>query len=234
MLITDFIENQIASLSFIPSECVKILKHYLDRLIRGHKKNVRCNIRELDPWFNTKFFLKNLHKLKNYSKRIKNHLFQQILNKVDRRSRFINPGDDTTHRVYGKKIHAANIQHDHGINGSINPIKIVDMVVVDLKDRILINDFDTYLPKKFVKKYPIKGYRFRSKIQILLKMILDIIKRLILVEVPKKRIWAVMDIWFSSSKFEKCIRDIGISYALQSKKDRQVRLFKNWININDY
>jgi len=79
MSITNFIDFKIDSLDFIPLDCLKIVRNYLDGLIRGHKKSVSGIIREIYPRYSTKNFLRHLERLKEYHKYLKQHAFQQII-----------------------------------------------------------------------------------------------------------------------------------------------------------
>ncbi|NVM53137.1 MAG: transposase [Candidatus Helarchaeota archaeon] len=234
MELAQFLESQIDTLQFLPPRCQKIVEIYLDGLVRGHKKSVKGIIREFQLHFTTQFLLTHLKQLPAYSSPLKQHIYRQIRLKVDRRSKFFLAGDDTSHRVYGKKIYAAGIQYDHALNAFINSIKLVDLIVSDLKDRVLLNDFKVYMPKSFVATHSWQGYQFRSKIDLLSELMICMIQTMNEVAVPKKTIWVLVDSWFSSGKFEKRIRDVGANYVLQVKKDRRIRLFQTWMRIDQY
>jgi len=234
MSIIDFIDFKINSLGFIPLESLNIMRCYLDGLIRGNKKSVSGIVREIYPIYSIKSFLRHLKKLKGHQKSLKHHAFQQIIPKLDRCSKIIISGDDTTHQVYGKMIYGASIQHDHALNASINSIKLVDLVVSDLKERVLFNDFNIYLPKKFIEKYKLKGFQFLTKIQLLQELILYVVENLKFTNMPKKSIWVVTDSWYVSGEFDKSLHDLGVNSVLQLKKDRKIRLFDKWFRIDEY
>jgi len=104
MSIKNFIDFKIDSLDFIPLDCLKIVRNYLDGLIRGHKKSVSGIIREIYPRYSTKNFLRHLERLKEYHKYLKQPAFQQIIPKLDRRSKIIISGDDTTYFILSNFI----------------------------------------------------------------------------------------------------------------------------------
>lgn len=234
MALTKFIEAQIASLSFLPQRWQRTMQIYLDGLIRGHKKSITGIIREFQLPFSTQFFLTFLKRLPAHSSSLKRHVALQIPTHLDRRSKFFLAGDDTTHRVYGKKIYGAAVQYDHALNASINSIKLVDLVACDLQDRVFCNDFTIYLPKKFVETHSWRGYRVQSKIDLLSTLLLQMAHTLHDAAVPKKAIWVLVDSWYSSGEFQKRLRDVGANYVIQVKKDRRVRVVQNWLRIDHY
>lgn len=234
MTLTQFIETQISSLSTFPQQWQRIVQIYLDGLIRGHKKSITGILREFQLHFTTQFFLTRLKRLLAHSSSFKRHLALQIRSQVDRRSTFFLAGDDTSHRVYGKKIYGAGVQYDHALNAFINSIKLVDLVASDLKDRVFLTDFKVYLPEKFVATHSWRGYRFRSKIALLSDLLISMVQTLHEAMVPKKNIWVLTDSWFSSGKFQQRIRDVGANYVLQVKRDRRIRLFQIWLRMDHY
>ncbi len=234
MELTQFLKTQVDSLCVLSPRCRKIVGHYLDGLIRGHKKSIAWIIRELQFPFTTQFWLKQLKQLPARSSRLKKHLYQQILSKVDRRSKFFLVGDDTTHRVYGKEIYGAAVQYDHALKAFLNAIKLVDLVTSNSKDCMLLNDFTIYLPRNFVAAHSWLGYRYRSKIALVSELTCSMVHVLRKAAVPKNNIWVLVDSWYSSGKFEKRIRAAGANYVLQVKKDRRIRLFRQWKRIDHY
>ncbi|MHA1360288.1 MAG: hypothetical protein ACTSRC_19375, partial [Candidatus Helarchaeota archaeon] len=113
MTLTQFIETQISSLSIFPPQWQRIVQIYLDGLIRGHKKSITGILREFQLHFTTQFFLTRLKRLLAHFSSFKRHLALQIRSHLDRRSKLFLAGDDTSHRVYGKKIYGAGVQYDH-------------------------------------------------------------------------------------------------------------------------
>lgn len=234
MILTKFTEAQIASLPILSQRSQRIVQIYLDGLIRGHKKSITGIIREFQIHFTIQFFLTVLKRLQAYSSHLKRHAALQIRSHLDRRSKFFLAGDDTSHRVYGKKIHGAGIQYDHALNAFINSIKLVDLVACDLKDRVFLNDFKIYLPEKFVATHSWRGYQFRSKIDLLSDLLISMIQTLHEAAISKKSIWVLADSWYNSGEFEQRIRDIGANSVLQVKKDRRIRLFQTWLRMDYY
>jgi len=234
MTIPEFIANQIGSLPFLPVNGREILQYYLDGLIRGHKKSIEGINREFHLGLNTKNFSKTLKQINNAEKQFNHFAFQQISPQLDRRSKLFISGDDTTHQVYGKNVYAASFQYDHALHASINSIKLVDIVLSDTQDRFLVNAFAIYLPKDFIAKYPWLGFQFHTKIELVSDLILTAINRCLGIPVSKKAIWVTTDCWYVSGTFEKSLLESGVNYVLQLKKDRQIRLFENWMRIETY
>lgn len=234
MTITDYVQNTMDSLGFIPDDSLQIAVKYLNGLIRAHKKSVSSIIEELDTKITIKNFLKNLKDLENFHPQFNHYKFQQIRSSLDGRSRILLLGDDTTHQVYGNKIFGASYQYDHTLSTSINSIKLVDITVADTKDRVLLNDFDVYLPESFLKGLFKFRYAFRTKIQILLSMICEIVGRFKDTTISKNSIWVLVDSWYVSGKFVTVLQDLGINYVLQLKKGRKIRLFDTWMKVETY
>ncbi|MBD3227619.1 MAG: hypothetical protein GF329_05465 [Candidatus Lokiarchaeota archaeon] len=88
MTISDYVQNIMDSLGFIPDDSLQIAVKYLNGLIGAHKKSVSSIIEEFDMKINIKNFLKNLKDLENFHTQLNHHKFQQIRSSLDGRSKF--------------------------------------------------------------------------------------------------------------------------------------------------